>query len=118
MGTYSKNSYLRSWTCLVLGSVLLLGGCARDASKNSRVTGQIVVNRPSPTGPSIPNPTVVGLHPGTVVDSSNEGGVDSVSSHQTTSGSLNLSKVSVGGSYQRDLGVSAHFKVMGGVYAR
>lgn len=108
------------WTTLSLGvASIALGGCARDSSQNSRVTGLITTATPANTGPNVPTPPpVVTINAGTVVDSSNQGGVDSVTTHKTGTGSLNLSKISVGGSYQRDMAVSASFKVSGGIYAK
>lgn len=120
----SNRSQLTSnwyWTALSLAaaSIVFSGCAAKDSLKNSRVTGQTTTTSPATTGPEIPTPPgTVAINPGTVVDSSNEGGVDSVTTHQTASGALNISKVSVGGSYQRDLSVSTSFKVRGGIYVR
>lgn len=120
----STRSTLKSYwyaTVLSLGaaSIAFSGCAAKDSAKNSRVTGQTSTSSASTTGPDIPTPPgTVGINPGTVVDSSNEGGTDSVTAHQTASGALNISKVSVGGSYQRDLSVSTSFKVRGGIYVR
>jgi hypothetical protein len=98
----------------------LLSGCARDAAKTAKIVGTAITQSPATTAsPVIPNPPQATVSKvDTLVDAGSQGGVDSVQTHETTSGSMNLSSVSVGGTVRKRTAVSAHFKVQGGIYVQ
>lgn len=118
----TTNKLNRRWQTLI-GVALFgisLGGCARDASITSRITGSTITNSPATAAtPSIPTPPLVVIsNEDTLVDTGSQGGADSVQTHETSSGSVDISKVSVGGSVQKTRAISTHYKVSGGIYVQ
>lgn len=118
----TSNKLNHKWRTF-LGVTILgitLGGCARDASITSRITGAILSNSPSTAAtPSIPTPPTVDISDeDTLIDTGNEGGADSLLAHETSSGSIDISKVSVGGAVQKTRAISTHYNVSGGIYVQ
>lgn len=101
----------------VICSAFLFTGCARDAAKNAKITGASVAQAPATT--IIPTPPEVVIMRGTtLIDGGSQGGVDDVQTHETASGSLGISNVSVGGNVRKKRAISATYRVSGGIYVQ
>lgn len=99
-------------------TAFLFTGCARDAAKTARISGVSVVEAPATT-PTIPTPPeVVISRTNTLIDAGSQGGVDDTLTHETSSGSLEISNVSVGGDARKKRASSASYKVSGGIYVQ
>jgi hypothetical protein len=104
---------------LWVGSMLTLSGCGRDAALTAKITGAGITNSPVTTAsPVVPTPP--GVEPyrgGSIADVNSQGGIDGATGH-VSSGSVSVSKVSVGGDVQKRLGTSASYRVSGGIYVQ